>query len=124
MYKRQVNVCGGKHILEMTVDGTMPHSSEINVKGDMEHQLALELKETGLELNAVGEIAIYPNPVVDVVNIAGVEAADITVFNAAGVEVASAKAVKALAVDALAPGSYLVVIVTDGQTVTRRMIKR
>lgn len=119
-----VNVCGGKHILEMTVDGTMPHSSEINVKGDMEHQLALELKETGLELNAVGEIAIYPNPVVDVVNIAGVEAADITVFNAAGVEVASAKAVKALVVDALAPGSYLVVIVTDGQTVTRRMIKR
>jgi len=119
-----IKVRGGQHTLSMTADGIKPFTGTIDVKGDAEYEFTLELQPTGIGLNGFEDVAIYPNPVVDVMNIAGVEAADVTVYNAAGVEVAAAKAVKALAVDALAPGAYVVVVAVDGQTFTFRMIKR
>ena len=120
-----VAVRGGQHSLTLDALGAKPHSSTVDVKGDTEHAIALEAFATGLGLNELGAIAIFPNPVVDVMNIAGVESADVTVFNAAGAEVAAAQAVKSLNVGSLAPGSYVVVVrAADGLSVSLRMIKR
>lgn len=69
------------------------------------------------------DISVYPNPVADVLNVGGVEAADLTVFSASGAVVAKAQNATSLEVDALAPGAYIIVIATDGDVQTRRFIK-
>lgn len=69
-------------------------------------------------------ISVYPNPVADVLNIAGVEAADLTVYSASGSVVAKAEQASSIEVDTLAPGAYIIVIATDSDVQTRRFIKR
>ena len=69
-------------------------------------------------------ISVYPNPVADVLNIAGVEAADLTVYSASGSVVTKAEQASSIEVDTLAPGAYIIVIATDSDVQTRRFIKR
>lgn len=70
------------------------------------------------------DVSVYPNPVADVLNVAGVEAADLTVYSASGAVVAKAENTASIEVDNLAPGAYIIVITTDSDVLTRRFIKR
>ncbi|MDG1805606.1 T9SS type A sorting domain-containing protein [Flavicella sp.] len=78
----------------------------------------------GLETIEKGKIAIYPNPVNDILNVS-VETANIVVYDILGQPIVSVSNVNSLNTSNLKSGSYIARITTqEGEIVTKRFFKK
>ncbi len=124
----------GAEVVNLTGDTTTAIVKVIAEDGTTEKEYTLTLikKATGIEdVNALANVSLYPNPVVDIVsvNLEKVqEKVTINVYNAAGTlvsaKIVNGGSVQSIDLSKLAKGAYSVVIATENGSVTEKITKQ
>ena len=96
------------------------------VDGDKTRAFFIYDTESGVENVECVNVAVYPNPAVDVLNIVSKsDVESVRIFNLQGACVMAAEGISELNVSELLPATYIAVIVTeDGKTTTQKVIKK
>ena len=120
-FKDMVLENGEKYMCEMYYGDNMTPIDEENTRAYFTFNSA-----SGVQAVDAAQVAVYPNPVEDVLNIASESpVASVEIYSMQGALVRAAEGVSVLNVSELRPATYIAVIVTEnGKTTTQKIVKK